>query len=86
MATIELEPTVRDWVGDDTDRADNRDPAHLYYVGLLDATTTICGLPSSKDPHNRKHHPSVKCDWEKGMMSCPKCGWPLCMDCLLAVT
>jgi hypothetical protein len=23
--------------------------------------------------------------WSKGMMACPKCGAPLCMDCLLQV-
>jgi hypothetical protein len=61
---------------------------HLYQFnwkdflkGITFTPLALCGFPESEDWHARVHIGGT-C-WEPGMTSCPDCGVPLCMDCLL---
>lgn len=77
MATIELERgTIEEIEIEENDDHDDLF-AHLYL-----GEYALCGLPNTQDRHHGCH-PGVH--WSKGMMACPKCGAPLCMDCLLQV-
>ena len=72
MTTL-LEPTI-----EQMDDVDNDDVVgHLYHSGIRVA---FCGISSAQDNHHPRH-PSVP--WAKGMFSCPTCGAPICMDCIL---
>lgn len=80
MTTIELDPTIHD-TPDNQDSNDDEDvTAHLYWrqTGQI-----VCGIPPEHDQHHLAHQPA---QWKSGMMSCPVCGAPVCMDCLLAVS
>lgn len=44
-----------------------------------------CGLPVSKDPHVSMHRAqgdSSPCEFHPGETQCPRCGAPICPDCL----
>lgn len=83
MATVEL-PYTREDIGEREDEQEHDDHkfCHLYedYLFATD-DTTVCGIPEGQDWHSKAHAPSNV--WEKGQMSCPDCGVPICMDCLL---
>lgn len=80
MTTIELEPITPVWMDERTEDEENHDHkiCHLYIQGF---TVALCGLPNYRDWHDGIHPEGA--DWAKGMMGCPKCGIPICMDCLL---
>lgn len=86
MTTIELEPVER------TEHSENDDEehrvCHLYRSDFLAyPSNTMCGIPASQDWHAKGHSELGPGPiWEKGQMSCPVCGAPVCMDCLLAAS
>ena len=87
MTTVELEPGTIETVDDELSDDEEHRFCHLYQSGgllALIAPRAVCGIPLAQDWHNNTLHHSVP--WEKGMMSCPKCGAPICMDCLLKVS
>lgn len=76
MATIELEKGTGEEVGSEHNEDDDDKLCHLY----LNMKVSLCGLPTAQDQHACTH-PPVR--WEKGMMACPVCGTPICLDCIL---
>lgn len=78
MSVIELEPTIDEEIDQEQDHDDVHE-CHLY----LDGWTTLCGLPSSQDWHAGRHTPKR---WHKGLTSCPDCGAPICVECLLVAS
>lgn len=88
MATVEL-PYTREEIGEREDEQHDDEHEHKFchlYIGTIFfmSDITVCGIPYRQDWHVRIHAPGK--DWEKGEMSCPVCGAPICMDCLLAVS
>lgn len=79
MATIELERGTTETVESDDTNGHEDLFSHLY----TGEGVALCGLPSEQDRHHGCH---PKIHWQPGMMACPKCGAPLCMDCLLAAS
>lgn len=79
MTTIELQRgTIELPEADETGDHDEIF-SHLY----TGKGVALCGLPGSQDRHHGCHPDQY---WKKGMMACPKCGAPLCMNCLLAAS
>ena len=79
MTTIELEPVIHQEPNEDDHNHEERF-CHLYTFG---ESVAHCGIPASADWHNGLGH---RAWWEKGVMACPTCGAPICMDCLLKVS
>lgn len=82
MTTVELEPVLDDGTEEEHDHQHDDRLVHLYQ----NSDVALCGLPSSKDPHNASHawpNELVR-NWLKGQLSCPVCNAPICMTCLLA--
>lgn len=78
MTTIELAPTIDEQANRAPDDRDDHRECHLY----LRRDKSMCGLPKSRDTHSHAHGKQI--DWLPGMLSCPECGIPICVDCLLA--
>lgn len=77
MAIIELERITDEGMGEEQHHEDDPKICHLYHAT---ERITHCGIPAEKDKHGMSHWSAP---WFKGMMSCPVCGVPVCMDCLL---
>lgn len=82
MTTIELEPVIDEDLGDEERHHDDDRVAHLYRPGAV-AWVTACGAPYNEEWHRGRHGPLP---WQPGLFSCPECGVPLCMDCILTVS
>lgn len=80
MTTVELDPIIREHVDDQEHDSDDPSICHLYVRPIH----TMCGLPPEKDPHWGCHKERI--NWSPGVMACPKCGAPICMDCLLSAS
>lgn len=93
MTVIELEPITHEGLDfvfqEDEHRAPR--PVHLYMHTILGmvAQRALCGTHASHDWHSQSHFEEAKrgmLSWDRGMLSCPICGAPICMDCLLQVS
>lgn len=80
MTTLEIAPVIEQHEDEETHDDHDGKFCHLY----VDAKVTMCGLPPSQDPHKKKHKHRIF--WSPGQMSCPVCGMPVCVDCLLAAS
>jgi len=80
VTTIELKPITYEGV-DERDDANEQRVVHLYSVFWVGAAA--CGYLGT-DWHIGIHGKPI--GWKRGMLSCPKCGAPICMDCLLRLT
>lgn len=76
MAITEIEQVPEGGVGEQGYEDDEQKIIHLYDV----FSETACGAPRN-DWHDFLHGQRVR--WEKGMLSCPVCGAPICMECIL---
>jgi len=85
VTTVEAEPiehTEHEEHNDEEHRV-----CHLYRSTFFkQAETTMCGIPPTQDWHAHAHQEQASHIWEKGQMSCPLCGAPICVDCLLAAS
>lgn len=81
MTTVELEIGISELVEIEEEEEHDERLAHLYADGELVA---LCGASHTEDAHYPEKHEATT--WEQGMLSCPKCGIPLCMNCVLAAS
>lgn len=71
MTTVELEPIING-------SEDEYRIIHLYRVL---AAEPACGAEATDDWHKGIHGDPI--GWRRGILSCPMCGAPICMDCVL---
>jgi hypothetical protein len=85
--TVELERGVLEVPSEEVFDDDAPIEAHLYLHDSLLGTQSraMCGLSKERDLHDA-HRTHRVATWEPGMTSCPVCGAPLCVDCLLAAS
>ena len=78
MTTIELQDAPTERVEDEEEP-----PKFLHLVD--DDDRTICGHPRSYDDVPEIHRAHPYRSWYPGdPLSCPSCGLPICLDCILA--
>lgn len=86
-ATVELERgTIQDTEPVQQEETPPDKFCHLYKKILFDPppSHTMCGLPIGEDWHANAHAANEQPRWNKGLMRCPVCDTPICLDCLLA--
>jgi hypothetical protein len=76
LATTEYENVSNVTIDDPDD-----DPVVIHLYSMGSDQVAACGVRVEEDRHRGRHGYIIK--WEKGMMSCPVCAAPICMDCLL---
>lgn len=78
MATIELEPVV-----DDTVENDNHDEQRIIHLHWFNDPKTACGA-ARNEWHRGIHSQTIR--WKRGMLACPVCNIPICLDCVLVAS
>jgi len=87
VTTLELEPGVAEHTEEEEHEDEEPKFVHLYSSDIfLTATHTICGMPIEQDWHVsiNRGYVCTQMPFEKGMMRCPGCDTPICMECLLS--